>query len=392
MKKVALFTTFFEAESGYSLIAVAETQIRMLLDHGYDPVVLVDERFKSSKPLWQLQAIDIRPVIPAQPLRADTVQILRDNLQGVDVCLTHDIILQNTYQPLAEAVQVYAEENPALLWLHFIHSCPSGERPSPPGYIVYPNASDKPRVVWAYRLQGQEHRVIPNRASHSIDPLQVWNYDPLTRAIVSKFDLTDADISAVYPARLDRGKQPEKVIRLLAGVNQAGYRARLLVIDWQSAGAHFQRYIEELTELAAELGLEVGFTSRLDDRANQGVPRHVVTELMDLSNVYIHPSRVETYSLVVHEAILRGKLVVLNFDLPVMQELFGEAGIYMDFGSDRFERSYAPTEQRFWNDEAHRLIAEFKRNRALVAQSKARREWGPGAMWREFEGLLWLGK
>jgi hypothetical protein len=111
---------------------------------------------------------------------------------------------------------------------------------------------------------------------------------------------------------------------------------------------------------------------------------------MDLSNVYIHPSAVETYSLVVHEAITRGKLVILNHDFPAMRELYGDAAIYMDFGSDRVERTYHPNEQAFWNDEALRLIAEFKQNRALVAQTKARREWTPQALWREFESLLYL--
>ena len=92
----------------------------------------------------------------------------------------------------------------------------------------------------------------------------------------------------------------------------------------------------------------------------------------------------------VHEAILRGKLVVLNYDFAPMQELFGECAIWMDFGSDRFERTYAPDIQSFFDDEAHRLIAELKQNRALMAQTKARREWNPDALWREFESLLFL--
>ena len=47
MKKVAILTTFYEADSGYSLIAVVETQIKMLIDNGYDPVVIVQENFKT---------------------------------------------------------------------------------------------------------------------------------------------------------------------------------------------------------------------------------------------------------------------------------------------------------------------------------------------------------
>lgn len=390
MKKVALFTTFYEADSGYSLIAIVETQIRMLLEHGYEPVVLVDERFKSGKALWQPHSIDVRPVLPAQPDKNQIESVLREHLAEVDVCITHDIVLLDAYQSYDLAMRKYAKSRADLLWLHYLHSCPSGHRETPPGYLVYPNATDKPRVCQVYGLGEQEWRVIPSRASHAINPLLAWNYDPLTRTIAGRFELLDAEVSAVYPARLDRGKQPEKIIRLLAGVKTAGYSVKLLIIDWQSGGAHFQRYIDELSGLAQGLGVDTAFTSRLDDRCSQGVPRHVVTELMDLSNVYIHPSRVETYSLVAHEAMLRGKLVCLNYDFPPMLELFGESAIYFDFGSDRFERSYQPEEQVFWNDEARRLIAELRQNRALVAQGKARREWNPTAMWREFEGLLHL--
>lgn len=390
MKKVAILTTFFEDASGYSLIAVVETQIRMLQAHGYEPVMLVDERFKATKPLWQRTMTDVRPVIPAQLRGVD--RVLSEHLTGVDVCITHDAFLLSDYRPIAEAIQ--GHKNPHLLWLHWLHSCPTPgqyrDDTPPPGYLIYPNASDKARVVQTYKLAGQEYRVIPCRAAHAIDPLLTWNYDPLTRSLMGKFNLLDAEISAVYPARLDRGKNVEKILYLLAGVQKVGYSAKLLVIDWQSAGAHFQKYIDELLVLAKELGLDVAFTSRLDDRCNQGVPPHVVTELMDLSTIYIHPSRVETYSLVTHQAILRGKLACLNFDFPATRELFGECGIYFDFGSDRIERVYQPDERTFWNDEAHRLIAELRQNRALMAQIKARREWNPNAMWRKFEPLLYL--
>ncbi|MHC4734092.1 MAG: glycosyltransferase [Planctomycetota bacterium] len=387
MKTVAILTTFYEAESGYSLIRVAETQIRMLLDHGYDPVVLVREDFKTPDDpttLWRRETIDLRPILPALELTdkipddfenrvARILDALEEGLQDVDVCITHDVILQEYYQAHNIAMRRYAEKHPELLWLHWIHSCP------------IPN-----ETIENYPRKGQEHRVKACRSAHAIDPLSVWNYNRMTRDLASKADLLGGEIAVVYPARLDRGKQVEKAIRLLAGVQKAGYETRLLVIDWQSQGKEKVKYADELLELAAKYNVSLHFTSRLDDACSQGVPPHVVLELMDLSNVYIHPSATETYSLTVHEAITRGKLVVLNYDLPAMRELYGDAAIYMDFGSDRVERQYHPDEQSFWNDEALRLIAEFKQNRALVAQARARREWTPQALWHEFESLLYL--
>lgn len=67
MKKVAILTTFFESESGYSLIGVTETQIKMLLDHGYDPVVMVQTDWhepENPSSLWRSEIVDLRPVVP----------------------------------------------------------------------------------------------------------------------------------------------------------------------------------------------------------------------------------------------------------------------------------------------------------------------------------------
>jgi glycosyltransferase involved in cell wall biosynthesis len=416
-KKVALLTTFFESESGYSLISVAETQIRMMLDHGYDPAVLVQEDFREPETedsVWRSSIVDLRKCVPFMHLsksiakdfekRVSQIQAaLEQNLADIDVCITHDIILQDSYREHNIAMRRYAKTRPDLLWLHLIHSCPtptSGpmmrydecRHTPPPGYIVYPNEIDKPRVCQTYGLGGHEWKVQVNRASHSIDPLLIWPYDGLTKDLARKIDLLSGELTAVYPARLDRGKQPEKIIRLMAGIAKVGYEPRLLIIDWQSTGERFQKYIDELQSLSIRLGLsgKVGFTSRMDDRCSQGVPRHVVLELMDLCNLYIHPSRIETYSLVIGEAMGRGCLCVLNHDLPVMRELWGDSAIYMDFGSDRVNRDYPQGEQTFWNDEALRLLAEFKQNRAQVGKTRARMRWTPQKMWREFEPLLYL--
>jgi hypothetical protein len=387
MKTIAILTTFFEATSGYSLIAVTETQIRLLIKHGYEPRVLVQDDFSFSE-YWRPEMMDVRPVVPSLESTPEEIfPVLKEQLDDVDVCIAHDIIFQPSYQAHDKALRQYASERDDLLWLHWIHSRPGGQHQPPPGYIIYPNDIDKNQVAKSYQLD--MNRVKACRAGHAIDPLLTWPYDKLTHDLLRKFDLTGGEINCIYPVRLDRGKQVEKIIRLLAGIQKTGYEPRLLIVAWQSSGERFQVYIDELLELSDELGLKdkIAFTNRLDDRCDQGVPRHVVTELMDLSNVYIHASSVETYSLVVHEAILRGKLVVLNHDWPPMRELFGEAGIYMDFGSELISRNGT---QEFWNEEAHRLTNEYQQNRALVAQTKARREWQPSAMWRDFETLLYL--
>ena len=105
-----MFNTFYEVQSGYSLIAVAENQIRMMLDHGYDPVVLVQEGvrydnggfepFEQQEPpsIWNEKTTDLRPVLPAFTLTDDVhpefeqrvesvLEALRAHLADVDVCI-----------------------------------------------------------------------------------------------------------------------------------------------------------------------------------------------------------------------------------------------------------------------------------------------------------------
>jgi len=365
----------------------------MLIDAGLEPTVLVQENFKSDREFWQPHNLDIRPVLPDLPDATVEIlkQVLVSQLADMDVCITHDLVLLPTHSVYDKAIR---ELNLDILWLHYIHSAPNPTHTMPPGYIVYPNYYNQPRVIKAYQTQEQISRIIVNRASHALDPLLMWNYSPLTLDLIEKFNLLDAEFSCVFPARLDAGKQPEKIIRLLAGIKKMGYSTKLLIVDWQSQGKRFQKYIKQLQEVISELDItdDVAFTSKLDDRASQGVPKYVVTELMDLTTVYVHPSMIETYSLVVHEAILRGKLVCLNGDLQVMRELFGDAGIYFDFGSDEVVRTYSPDEQAFWNDEAGRLVQEFYSNRALVAQARARQRWTPKAMAKDFLRLLYLEK
>ena len=390
MKKVCLFTTFYEVDSGFSLVSVVETQLQMLLDNGYDPLVLVEERFgKTDKELWQVEQIDLRPIVP-QPEKdyKEFLNMLR-GLPPLDVIITHDLILHlQFYAKHDKALRQYAKENPHILWLHYIHSRPTANYEPPPGWIIYPNWTDKPQVTNCYKTD----RVVTNRSSHSIDPLKIWPYDPLTVDLVKKSNLLAGDITAIYPRGGDSGKQTDKIIRLMAGVKNAGYTPKLLIVDWQSQGGKFQNYMDKMEILAEELGLSenVYFTSRLDDRCSQGIPRKNVIELLNLTNVYIHSSKAETYGLVPHEAMLQGNLVCLNWDWQVMAELFGDNAIYFDFGSVTIDRTYKPDEQTFWNDEARRLINEYKKNRALVAQTEARQKWTPQALWQDFEGLLHL--
>ena len=427
--RIAFFTTFYEVESGYSLITCANTQIDMLLAHGIVPRVLVSEgeyyeedggrpAFKPFKGLprpsvWNPETVDLRPVLPALKLtnkakanfegQVERVyDALADNLEDIDVVIAHDIVLQEWYLPYNVALRRYAQTRDDLLWLHWLHSRPTPRGTTkypymsryckPPGYLIFPNERDMGFTCQTYKLAGEEWRVKVSRSAHALDILKLWPFDEITIDIVKRFDFLGGDARIVFPARVDKEKQHDKLVRLAAGLLRSRCEPRLLFIDWQSSGTRFQEHKNRLMAMAEhlELGDRVAFTSRLHKAASVGVPRQVVMELLFLGNVFGNPSMAETYGFNTHEAILHNNLIVLNFDQIASLELFHGCGIYMDFGSAEFIREYKPTEQAFWDDQAARLAAELRNNKLVVARNRALHEWSPEALWADFERLLYL--
>jgi len=436
--RVAILTTFYEI-SGFSVITVATNQIHQLLDHGYAPLrVLVQEGMPTSSAtgedvlipfaeippedpgrynVWNKKKLDLRPVVPALHLlpgiaedfedRVNRIETaLYENLHDVDVVITHDIMLLDVYHEHNVAVRRVAQRCPNILWLHWLHSCPRQNTALiypdqcrgvlAPGYLIYPNSSDMSHVWGTYRLAGQHWRAKACKAAHGIDVLQVWPLQPETKRIARETGLLEADVSIIYPARMGESKQFHKLIFMLAGIRTAGYTGRLVGIDWQSIGDEFMEYKAYCLDLAERLGVRdwVFFSSEIDNDLVAGVEHQVVLELFWLSNVFLCPSIVETLGLTTIEAsAIGGNLLGLNYDLRPHLELFGNTGLYFDFGSlDRKRRwKEEETEVKFWENEARTLITELtQNNRALWARTRMRQQWSLDALWPELEPLLYL--
>ncbi|MCH8960822.1 MAG: hypothetical protein IH820_05720, partial [Bacteroidetes bacterium] len=337
---------------------------------------------------------------------------LRPVLAQTDVALTHDVVYLPTYLIYNVACRELAEELPQVRWLHWIHSAPQAHRAFPPadprrarftpfpnGLIVYPNAYDAPRVARQYAMPERDVRVVP----HGLDYETVFAFHPLTRALIQRFDLYAPDIFAIYPIRMDRGKQPEKLVRLFAALKQAGQSVRLMIVNFHSTGPHFIDYREEILNEAADLGLhdeEVIFTNRLN--ALPGIdkqdlqayrvefPRKVILDLFHLTNVYVHPSASETYSLVCQEAAACGNLLFLNDDFPPMRELYGPAAHYVKFSSSLFTTTYAPSETAYYLDVARQMIYHLQSEHAIQQKTRLRQTRNLRSVFRKhLEPLLY---
>jgi len=127
------------------------------------------------------------------------------------------------------------------------------------------------------------------------------------------------------------------VIKIFKALKENECKVRLLIIDFHSTGGDKVAYREELIRLRDNLGLspsEVIFTSQVEQELHLSSPQKLVRDFMLISNLFVLPSKSETYSLVVQEAGLCGNLLVLNQDFPAMRSIYGNDPLYRQFSSN----------------------------------------------------------
>jgi hypothetical protein len=148
--------------------------------------------------------------------------------------------------------------------------------------------------------------------------------------------ILDADVITVYPARLDRGKQVEYVIKTMACLKSFDLSVRVIIADFHSTGGDKLTYRDELKQVGIDYGLSQGeliFLSEYKPEWKYEVPQSVIGNLQLLANVFIMPSVSETYSLTTQEAGLTKQVVVLNQDFPPFRSIYGENAIYRKYSS-----------------------------------------------------------
>jgi glycosyltransferase involved in cell wall biosynthesis len=272
-------------------------------------------------------------------------------LAETDIVLSHDIV----YQPAALkhnfAARKVAEKYPNIKWLHWIHSATAPYTLSmllgvftdeyinlvktafPNSFYVFFNDYSKPRIANNFNVDESLVKTV----HHPIDVAGFLDLDPNVAKLMKEKSLLSADAIAVYPCRLDRGKQVEYVIKTMAMLKEFNMSIRVIVVDFHSTGGDKVTYRDQLKNLAIDFGLnaqEITFTSEYCEAWHVSAPHKVVRDLMLLSNVFIMPSVSESYSLVTQEAAFLGKVIVLNFDFPPFRDIFGPNAIFRKYSSN----------------------------------------------------------
>ena len=405
MKQVCILTNFSSNDSAYSLNRVVQDQIKMLVKHDYKPIVIVAE-----SPVWSnppenygLEGVTIKqiPNVPvSNEVKSDetfdqdiaSLKIaIGEALKGVDVVLTHDIV----YQPAALkhniAVRKIAKENPQMRWLHWIHSATSPytlinlrqffkdeyasvlQDKFPNSFYIFFNDYSIPRVAQNFNVMLEDVKTV----HHPTDICRFFRFDKEVEEVVDKFNILDADAICVYPARLDRGKQVQYAIEIMAALKKLGRSVCMIVVDFHSTGGDKVTYRDEMKKWAIDWGLgpqDLLWTSELREDWSYQVPQDVVSQFMTLQNVMLMPSRSESYSLITQEAALSFSIGVLNFDFPPFRDIFGKGPYYEKFSSnldaltglDGETTTGYTNEFDFMTDIARKINYELTYNRILM--------------------------
>jgi len=361
-KNIAIFTTFTSADEAYSLNRVTIDQLKMLLRNGYKVKVIVAEGFQPkgiyTDPNVKIETIPNVPVhneVKKDETFAEDVEklynALKIILQGADIVITHDIIYQNAALKHNMAARKLAQEVPSIRWLHWIHSATSPytlvtlrnyfedkylevmAKPFPNSFYIYFNDWSVPRIAQNFSVPESSVKVV----HHPSDVYEILDIGDEVREISEKYNFLKADAIAVYPVRLDRGKQVEFVIKTMASLKNHDMSVRVVVVDFHSTAGDKVTYRDNLRQVGIDYKLAEGellFTSDLKPEWKYEIPHTCVLDFMALSNVFVMPSVSESYSLVTQEAGMQGKVVVVNKDFPPFRDIFGKNIIERKFSSN----------------------------------------------------------
>ncbi len=401
--RIGLLTTFADFNPAFSLCSVVKQQLIALVKHGYRPVLIVLKSFHDDEAVPE--GVEVRKILPqlilepysaleAEGLKKDVPEAkkaMEEGMADINVCLCHDIIFINSYLPyniaLREALDGKLKK---MKCLHWMHSGPSMRALDgtvwdnlytlpPNSKIVYMNYSDAIRAAEHYHTLPKSVRTIFN----PMDIRELYDFHPITRELIDKYDLMKPDYICVYPLSTTRmgkaGKQLSKVIWIMGELKLRGHKVALVVPNAHANADKEKKAIEKMYDFAEEKGLtrkELIFTSFHNPPDNEhGVPHKVVTDLFLLGNLFIFPSVSENCPLILLEAMAGKNLLILNWSFPAMRDFAGSNAQYYRFGSLLDEPRFPDGIDKYMSDIALLIESEMSQNKALLAQKEVRQKF-----------------
>lgn len=388
----------------FSLAGVVRQQLISLTKHGYTPVLFVLDFFKDDDKVPE--GVEIRKVIPQLLLEpyskrdltnldfdvAKAQTAMEENMQDIDVMLTHDIIFINSYLPYNIAMRNAIKTKLGnIKWLHWMHSGPSFADLDGSIWdnlytlpenskLVYMNYTDAIRAAEMYHTLPKNVRTIFN----PMDIRELHNFSPITKQLIDEYDLMSPEFLCVYAlstTRMDQmGKQLSKVIKIMGFLKKKGFSVALVVPNAHANADKEKHEIERMYQIAHQYGLErreLVFTSLFHVPEHEhGIDHEVVRDLYLLSNIFIFPSVSENCPLVLLEAMASKNILVLNEDFPAFKDFGQTNAIYFRFSSlTQPHPDFPRGEDNYLSDVATLIIDQYEQHKAIKAQTRIRREF-----------------
>lgn len=438
--KIGIMTTFQSFMPQYSLTGIVKDRAEMLTKYGHEVHLFVSERYHGEEfpadvilekkiPFTHLadyqtmeqftgQDQGYKPApgwdTPAQhqAIKNQTAAMLREELKDYDLMITEDIVFQGWHLPFAVAVMEASKDLPNVRWLHAIHSVPSvnsnfwniqlyGKRHK----LLYPNRTDAIRVAEQFNGVLDDVRVIP----HIKDIRSLFDYSEDTRKFIDWCPgVMQAEVVQIYPASVDRleAKRLSEVIGIFSYLKKFGRTVCLVVATQWATGQKqldiINNYKKEAIDKGLDVGTDVVFTpdykpTGQEKRFGVGIPKHMIRELFQLSNVFIFPTREETFGLVLPEAALCGSpIVVLNGSLDMMREVSGHNALYFDFGSFNNRAEHKNGIDPLLRDIALIVLGRILANESVRVKTYMRRHYNIDYLYKRYyapilaESRMWI--
>ena len=427
---VAILTSFTYVRHGYSLTGIVEDQVRMLTEYGHPVHLFVCENFPDEEENkfflndpWMRDRLTLHKVLPKADLvdyrksedlskkheevAKKTADVLSKELISFPIVFTHDLIFTGWHLPYAKGIQL-AATNPFLMqhaWFHWVHSIPSGELDfwnlrhyNSRHKIVFPNKTDAIRVADQFKTVPENVLLIP----HIKDFRSFWDFGENTYDFIREYPaVMRADIVQIYPASTDRlsAKGVDKLLSIFKNFKKMKISVCLVIANQWATGTQRKedlvRYYKRIRREGLELDKDIIFTSDWREEYETGIPRQMLRELFLLSNLFIYPTREESFGLVGPEACMSGVYMVYNRSLQMMWEVSGGAGIHVDFGSYE-KRLRTPTNERqYFESIAGLIVGRMQRSEPTQTKSFTRIRYNWNNLYEKFyspmisESAIW---
>jgi hypothetical protein len=188
----------------------------------------------------------------------------------------------------------------------------------------------------------------------------------------------------------------------MAACKEVGLTSHVVFCNFQSTGGDKVVLMEEVRQLAKDLGVEdrMTYLSEFDDLAHLEVDHKIILDLFTLSNFFFLPSRSETYSLITQEAMLKGNFCFLNYDFPAFRQIFGKNALYRQYNGaeiafDGFDgktdTTHSDIDTYFVERFAIPMKGWLENDQVLRAKTWVRTQRNPDAVFRNYIEPLILG-